>query len=108
MSSRLDAPESLPDGLSTQAIRDQLERVLASDIFSRSERLTAFLRCVVVATLEGRGDTLKEQVLATELYGKPIGALSDDNPVVRVDARRLRDKLREYYASNVDDVVVIS
>jgi hypothetical protein len=80
-----------------QAVSDQLEKILGSEIFSRSERLCVFLRFVVGESLAGRGDTLKEQVLAAELYGKRPGS-ADDDPIVRVDARRLRDKLREFYA----------
>jgi Tol biopolymer transport system component len=95
-----DPPESV--------VRVALARILASDVFSRSDRLSAFLRFVVEQTLDGHGDTLKEQVLANELYGKGADFSTAADPIVRVDARRLRDKLREYYASNPHDPVVIS
>ena len=87
-------------------VRSQLENVLASELFSRSERLSAFLRFVVDETLAGRGDTLKEPVLAHQLYGKEANFDGASNPIVRVDARRLRDKLREYYADRTDPVVI--
>ena len=80
-------------------MRAELDRILASDIFSRSDRLSAFLRFIVERTLSGHGDSLKEQVLADELYGKGADFNTAADPIVRVDARRLRDKLREYYAS---------
>src|SRR4030095_13482485 len=51
-------------------VRTQLARILASEIFSRSDRLTAFLTFIVEQTLEGRGGVLKEHVLAIEVYGK--------------------------------------
>ena len=89
-------------------VRSQLENVLASELFSRSERLSAFLRFVVEETLDGRGETLKEPVLAHQLYGKDADFDGASNPIVRVDARRLRDKLREYYADATADPVVIS
>jgi TolB-like protein/Tfp pilus assembly protein PilF len=89
-------------------IRSQLEHVLSSDVFSRSERLSAFLRFVVEETLDGHGETLKEPVLAHQLYGKEADFDGATNPIVRVDARRLRDKLREYYAERTSDPVVIS
>ena len=88
-------------------VRAQLEKILASECFSRSERLSSFLRFVVEETLQGRGDTLKEPVLAHELYGREVD-FDGANPIVRVDARRLRDKLREYYADRAADPVVIS
>jgi TolB-like protein/Flp pilus assembly protein TadD len=93
-----------PDSL----VRSQLDKVLASELFSRSERLSGFLRFVVEETLNGRGETLKEPVLAHELYGKEADFDGATNPIVRVDARRLRDKLREYYADQTGDPVVIA
>ena len=89
-------------------VRSQLETVLASELFSRSERLSGFLRFVVEETLNGRGETLKELVLAHQLYGKEADFDGAISPIVRVDARRLRDKLREYYANRPSDPVVIS
>ena len=96
------------DGLPAQAVRDQLAHVLTSDVFSRSERLSAFLKFVVEQTLDGHGHELKEQVLAISLYSKGPDFSTADDPIVRVDARRLRDKLREYYASAPDAAIVIS
>lgn len=58
--------------------------------------------------MNGEGDSLKEQVLAVELYGKNSEFNTAADPIVRVDARRLRDKLREYYASTPSQPVVIS
>ena len=99
---RLESQRPVPAAL----VRSQLENVLASELFSRSERLSAFLRFVVDETLNGRGETLKEPVLAHQLYGKEANFDGASNPIVRVDARRLRDKLREYYADRTDPVVI--
>ena len=89
-------------------MRAQLTRILASEIFSRSDRLTAFLTFIVEQSLDGRGVELKEHVLAMEVYGKTADFDAGLDPIVRVDARRLRDKLREYYASAPHDTIVIS
>jgi Tol biopolymer transport system component len=89
-------------------VRAELHRILASDIFTRSERLSAFLTFIVERTLAGEGNTLKEQVIATELYGKPSDFSTAGDPIVRVDARRLRDRLREYYAAAPPGALVIS
>jgi len=89
-------------------IRAQLDRILASESFSRSKRLSDFLRFVVEETLDGRGPNLKEQVLASELYGKGADFDTAADSVVRVDARRLRDKLREYYSEFGQEPVVVS
>ena len=95
---RRDLPES--------AVRAQLERVLASEVFSRSKQLRRFLTFIVQQRLAGQGDSLKESVLAHELYGKGTDFDCGTDPVVRVDARRLRDKLREYYEGRSDPVVI--
>jgi Tol biopolymer transport system component len=97
-----------PDDLSDRMVRTQLEKILASEMFCRSKRLSAFLRFVVEQTLNGDGDSLKEQVLAEEIYGKRIGFSGAEDAIVRNDARRLRDKLREYYAESERDHVIIS
>jgi Tol biopolymer transport system component len=89
-------------------VRAQLARILASDVFARSDRLTAFLTYIVEQTLEGHGAALKEHVLAMDVYGKGADFSTAADPIVRVDARRLRDKLREYYVSAPHDPVLIS
>jgi len=89
-------------------VRSELQRILDSDLFSRSERLSRFLCFVVEQTLAGLGDELKEQVLASELYGRRAEFDTAADPIVRVDARRLRDKLREYYAATPHVPVIIS
>jgi Tol biopolymer transport system component len=99
------APSDVP---SAANVRAELHRILASDIFARSERLSAYLSFIVERTLAGEGQTLKEQVIATALYGKASDFSTAGDPIVRVDARRLRDRLREYYASAPPGVLVIS
>jgi Tol biopolymer transport system component len=100
------ASASAPHELADAAIRAQLERVLASEVFSRSPQLRRFLSFVVEQRLTGQGHTLKESVLAHELYGKGTDFDGGSDPVVRVDARRLRDKLREYYDDRSDPIVI--
>lgn len=80
-------------------IRAELERVLSADSFKRSERLCLFLRFVVDGALDGKDEHFKEYVLGLEVYRK--GAKFDPrvDSTVRVEAARLRSKLREYYTS---------
>ncbi len=92
----------LPDSV----VRAQLERILASEVFSRSQQLRRFLSFIVEQRLAGQGHSLKESVLAHEVYGKGTDFDGGADPVVRVDARRLRDKLREYYDGRSDPVVI--
>ena len=102
MSPSTKARSDLPDA----AIRAELERILASDVFSRSQHLRRFLTFIVEQSLARQGHSLKESVLAHELYGKGTDFDGGADPVVRVDARRLRDKLREYYEGRSDPVVI--
>jgi serine/threonine-protein kinase len=81
---------------SAPAIREQLERVLASPGFARNERLSRFLRFVVEGTLEGRSAELKESVLAIEVFGRKPVLIKQDS-IVRTEATRLRARLAEYY-----------
>jgi TolB-like protein len=87
----------MPAPPAADAVRAQLERVLASPGFANADRLSRFLRFVVERTLDGEGDQLKEYRLGTEVFDRP----SDYDPrldsIVRVEARRLRSKLAEYY-----------
>jgi TolB-like protein len=78
-------------------VRAELARVLASDQFVNSDRLSRFLRFVVEKTLAGEADAIKEYPIGVEVFDR--GATFDPrlDPVVRVEARRLRAKLAEYY-----------
>jgi tetratricopeptide (TPR) repeat protein len=79
-------------------VRLALERITGSPAFSRSERLCRLLRFVTERTLAGHGNELKEYLIGVEVLEK--GASFDPrlDSAVRVDARRLRAKLDEYYA----------
>jgi TolB-like protein len=79
------------------AVRAQLERILASPGFANADRLSRFLRFVVERTLDGEGDQLKEYRLGTEVFDRPADYDPRLDSIVRVEARRLRSKLAEYY-----------
>jgi Tol biopolymer transport system component len=106
MPSEIDGSTQARSDLPEAVVRAQLERILASEVFSRSRHLRRFLSFIVEQDLAGQGHSLKESVLAHELYGKGTDFDGAADPVVRVDARRLRDKLREYYAGQSDPVVI--
>jgi TolB-like protein len=79
-------------------VRAQLERILASQVLAGSDQLKRFLRAVVERTLDGRADLLKEYNLGLEVFHRPPDYDPKLDPIVRVQARRLRSKLEEYYA----------
>jgi TolB-like protein len=80
-----------------QGIRDQLERILSSAAFSGSERHRQFLRYVVEQALKGDTDKLNEFVLGFEVFNKGESFDPRIDSIVRVEARRLRERLKRYY-----------
>src|SRR5712671_3974215 len=74
-----------------------MERILSSPVFAQSERLSRFLRFIVELSLAGRSDEIKEYVIATEVFGRKPSFDPRFDSAVRVEAIRLRGKLREYY-----------
>jgi TolB-like protein/Tfp pilus assembly protein PilF len=75
----------------------QLERILSSNAFRQADRLKRFLSFTVNETLAGRGERLKEFVIGIEVFGKGPGFDQRSDPIVRVQARRLRAQLARYY-----------
>jgi adenylate cyclase len=90
-----------------QEILDQLERILASKVFRGSARLQRFLRLAVDRTLSGDTDQLKEYAVGRDVFDRGANYDPRLDSIVRVEARRLRRKLREYYRDNPADPVVI-
>ncbi|PDS78015.1 adenylate cyclase [Rhizobium sp. L43] len=90
------APISLRPAPQADDIREQLERVVSSPEFPGVGRAAAFLRYVVSETLEGRGNRIKAYSIAIEVFGRDAGFTQDD-PVVRIEAGRLRRSLERYY-----------
>jgi hypothetical protein len=80
-----------------EAVLEELERIVASPRFSRSERLCRFLRFSVDSTLRGDTDRVKEFVVGAEVFGRGSSFDPRVDPVVRVEARRLRSRLKEWY-----------
>jgi hypothetical protein len=66
--------------------------------FARNERLSRFLRFVVEGHLEDKDLELKESVIAVEVFGRSTNFDSRLDPVVRVEAVRLRARLSDYYS----------
>lgn len=95
----------MPDA---DAIREQLERILASSDFVGSERIRQLLRFLVVETLEGRGDRLKGYYIAVELLGRDASFDPLVDPIVRIEAGKMRRALEHYYLTGgADDPVII-
>jgi tetratricopeptide (TPR) repeat protein len=90
------SPECWSDS-DRRAIRAQVERIVASGPFAQSRRRQQFLEYIVHETLVGRGERLKGYSIALEVFGRPETFDPVADPIVRIEAGRLRDKLRCYY-----------
>src|ERR1019366_8377080 len=79
------------------AVRGELERLLASPQFRSSKRHSCFLRYVVEETLNGDSSQLKERTVGVRVFGLDPTYDTSTNPVVRVSAGELRKRLLQYY-----------
>jgi TolB-like protein len=90
-------------------VRRQLDRILVSAGFANAERMSRFLRFVVERALAGESDQVKEYLVGVEVFGRDEQYDPRLDSIVRVEARRLRAKLDEYYArEGASDPVIIS
>lgn len=100
--------ESLSNQPDNDQILNALSRVLASKTFAELYRLKKFLEYSVNETLAGRGELLKGFVIACEVFGKDDPSDAQSTRLVRVEAGRLRRRLRDYYESEgINDPVRI-
>src|ERR1700730_511993 len=81
----------------------QLNRILASKAFRQADRLKRFLSFIVEETIAGRGERLKEFVVGVEVFDKDESFDPRNDPIVRVQARRLRAQLARYYREEGPD-----
>src|SRR6201982_1664284 len=100
---------SAADPVPAKAVRDQLERVVNSPGFVSSTRLCRFLTHIVNRTIDRDIDSLKEFSIAMEVFDRTSEYDPNIDAIVRVEARRLRAKLKAYYEEgpgSVDPVLI--
>lgn len=94
--------------LDHDAVRAQLERILASPEFHATDKMRAFLRFVVEETLAGRSHRLKGYTIATQVFGRGKEFDAAQDPIVRIQAGRLRRALERYdLVAGTGDPIVI-
>jgi predicted ATPase len=97
-----------PDSPPSSSVRLQLSLILKSRTFARAPNLTRLLEHLVAQTMEGGAERLKEYSIGVDVFDRGASFDPRTETIVRVQARRLRDKLDEYYASEGrSDPVVI-
>lgn len=96
----LNGPVTTRSPLSTEErvlVMNQLERILASPLFSQSKRYAPFLRYVVQKTLDRQEGSLKERTVGVEVFGRKPTYDSNNDPIVRVTASEVRRRIAQYY-----------
>src|SRR5579863_5022675 len=91
-----------------QDVLAELDRILASQALNGSDQLKRLLKLVVTRTLDGQADLIKEYNLGLDVFQRPPDYDPKVDPIVRVQARRLRAKLDGYFAAEgaLDPLVI--
>jgi serine/threonine-protein kinase len=87
----------IPVTVPAPLVREHLDHILRSAAFAKADRLRAFLRFIVDKTLAGDQDAIKEYAIALDVCGRSPSFDARIDPIVRVDANRLRARLDAYY-----------
>lgn len=86
----------------TELVLAELRRILNSRFFRNAIRSRQFLEFVVQRAIEGHSEQLKERTIGTEVFHRPLGYATGDDPVVRVQAGEVRRRLEQYYQDAYD------
>lgn len=106
VSSTAGGSNSSFDPSQTARIQAQLGALLASPGFAASSRRAGLLRYLVERTLSGEADRISEYSIGLDVFARPVSFDPRSESAVRTEIGRLRQKLKEYYASEgaSDDV----
>jgi predicted ATPase len=94
---RRQSPAPRPVALNT-ILGTHLEKILSSDVFKAAGSLRELLRFTVSETMAGRGGDLKEYLLGATVLERGDSFDPKADPIVRMQMRRLRERLERYYA----------
>jgi len=103
------APGSaIMETLSSETVRSQLVKILASEGFARNDRISSFLRFVVEQELSGSGNQIKESIIGVEVFGRRPDYDVRQDSIVRTEAGKLRTRLSKYYANGgaADELII--
>ena len=94
--------------ISPDRVKAQLERILTSSEFRSGKRLGQFLNYVVEQSLNGQARSIKQYSVAVEAFGYGTDFDPQSNPIVRIEAKRLRRALDLYYLTHgIEDPIRI-
>lgn len=101
---RASIPPSNGNEESRKTVLIELDRILESVSFRSASRSKQFLKYVVEHHLDGPPESLKERTIGTEVFHRPPGYATGDDPVVRVQAGEVRRRLDQYYQTAPNDI----
>jgi hypothetical protein len=93
----MDHLEQAGPHIPEDVVKEQLQRLTRSPQFSQSRRYPTFLDHVVLKTLSGHQEELKERIIGVEAFGRPAEYDVSSDPIVRVTAGEVRKRLAQYY-----------
>lgn len=100
-------PSALSGDVSITEARDELQSILADPEFQCTERNKKFLRFVAEELFAGREGALKAYSVAVDVFGRPASFDATTDPIVRIEATRLRAALARYYELRGHDRSII-
>ena len=80
-------------------VRHALDDVLGSRPFRSTQQCSALLRYIVEHSLVGADGLLRERVIGAEVFGRPPGYETNEDPVVRLRAAEVRKRLAQFYSA---------
>jgi len=102
------AGQAVSPAASSTEVQAQLKKILVSKGFVHSERLSRFLQFTVDQAVSGEAGKLKEYLIGIEVFDRDGSYDPRTDPIVRVEAGRLRARLNEYYATEgANDPILI-
>jgi TolB-like protein/Tfp pilus assembly protein PilF len=103
-----DANKPISDEPDSRQVLDALQKIITQASTDATERSRRLLEYLVTEELEGRGSRIKAYSIATEVLGRPSSFDPQKDPIVRIEAARLRRMLEHYYLTEGrDDAVII-
>ncbi len=107
--SSLLAEKRIPPTLHQDAIQQQVERILSSEEFQATKQQRDFFRFIIKETLAGRSQGIKGYQVATEVFGRSSAFDTNTDPIVSIQANKLRRALERYYLITGDqDPILIN
>jgi TolB-like protein len=97
-----------PEGPDAPQVLDALQKIIAQTSPEATDRSRRLLEYLVTEELEGRGSRIKAYSIATEVLARPPSFDPQKDPIVRIEAARLRRVLEHYYLTDGrNDPVII-